>query len=30
VLPYLAMDVLRLLLCAAFPALSLLLVRWLG
>ncbi|WP_419897976.1 TRAP transporter large permease [Roseomonas sp. USHLN139] len=30
VLPYLAMDLLRLLTCAAFPALSLLLVRWLG
>ncbi|PHK96329.1 C4-dicarboxylate ABC transporter permease [Pseudoroseomonas rhizosphaerae] len=30
VLPYLAMDVARLLLCAAFPGLSLALVRWLG
>jgi len=30
VLPYLAMDLLRLLLCVAFPALSLALVRWLG
>ncbi|WP_160000272.1 TRAP transporter large permease [Roseomonas sp. 18066] len=30
VMPYLAMDLLRLVLCTAFPALSLLLVRWLG
>ncbi|WBV42087.1 TRAP transporter large permease [Pseudoroseomonas cervicalis] len=30
VMPYLAMDVLRLLLCLAFPALSLSLVRWLS
>ncbi|ONG55491.1 C4-dicarboxylate ABC transporter permease [Pseudoroseomonas deserti] len=30
VLPYLAMDFLRLALCTGFPALSLLLVRWLG
>lgn len=30
VLPYLAMDVVRLLLCVAFPSLSLALVRWLG
>ncbi len=30
VMPYLAMDLLRLLLCLAFPALSLALVRWLG
>lgn len=29
VMPFLAMDVLRLLLCLAFPALSLALVRWL-
>lgn len=30
VLPYLAMDMVRLLLCVAFPGLSLALVRWLG
>lgn len=30
VLPYLAMDVLRLAVCVAFPALSLALVRWLS